>query len=46
MQLLARALDKEKSVASAVPAPVAVATFVELVSAEELQTRQAVVVAL
>lgn len=46
MQLLALALDKEKSVALAAPEPRAVATLAELVSAEELQTMQAVVVAL
>lgn len=46
IQLLADALEIEKSCAEAVPVDTLVATFVELVSADELQTRQAVVVAL
>jgi hypothetical protein len=45
-QLLAVALDRERSDALALPVDVFTATSVELVSAEELQTKQAVVVAL
>jgi hypothetical protein len=46
IQLVALALDTEKSVAVAVPVELLVATSTELVSAEELQTMQAAVVAL
>jgi hypothetical protein len=46
IQLLAEALDKERSVALAAPELTPVAVLAELVSAEELQTIQAVVVAL